>query len=161
MLSVLKSQRRRAWAHERLSLAAKDVTMCESLSSVAHESLTDAQATAYMWLANCFLNKVLSTGPHSSRVLLVNGERLANAPEAVLPAVATACGLRLDAQQVRQLVNHPSVASYSKALSKPYDATWRRQELARLEACYGAEADAGMEWAASRSISNMPNDFLL
>lgn len=159
LLSVLKLKFRRQWAHKRLYTALEDVVTWEPLARVAHQSLTDAEAAAYVWLANCFLYKQLSTGPHSSRVLLVNGERLANAPEAVLPAVAAACGLRLEVDQISQLSHHPTASSYSKGLSRHFDAASRRQELAELNASLGAEADSGIEWAVSHWISDMPKEF--
>jgi hypothetical protein len=160
LLSVLKFEFRRQRMRRRLYAAAVDVANCGILSSVAHNSLTDAETIAFLWLANWFIYQRLSSGPHSSRVLFANGERLSDAPEEVLAAVTSACGLHLEPERLRELVSHPIASSYSKFLAKPYDALSRRQELAELEASYGEEADAGMRWAASHRLPQVPDDLL-
>jgi len=157
LLSVLKYEARRKRTHKRLHAAALDAASCSSLSTVAHEGLNDAEAAAYLWLAHWHLYNELSTGLHASRVSLVSGDELVNAPENVLATVTSSCGRTLEAEDLRQLIRHPAVSSYSKNLSLPYDAISRRQELAELEASYGVELETGLKWADDHRVPRIPD----
>jgi hypothetical protein len=84
-------------------------------------------------------------------VVEIDGERVSDSPDQTLRAVFATCGLTLDERQLQSIVAHPSVRSYSKDLSKPFDASSRLDEKAALEGRLGKEADAGLEWVAARA----------
>ena len=90
----------------------------------------------------------LPLGQIEGSPLLVDGDEVAESPRQTLAAITALCRLPVDDAQLDWLVSHPSVARYSKDLSRPYDASTRATEITELERCWSAEADAGMEWAA-------------
>jgi hypothetical protein len=150
IFAVLKSGLRREWVRTRVKTAAQDAAAWPALPRVTLEDLSDAQAAAYLWMVNGFLATQLSTGMHAARVLVLDGGRIADAPGTTLPAIAKLCGLPLDDEQLERLLADPSVRSYSKDLSKSYDASTRRQEMADLEARLGKDADAAQRWVMSQ-----------
>lgn len=150
LLAILKAKERRAWVKRRIPQVQQSVTV-PSLAHVDTSWLQDAEAAAYLWMVNHFLCHQLSSGEYRSRVLVLDGERVAESPEESLRAVSGAFGLFLTDEQVHWMVKHPSAGRYSKDLSKPYDAISRRKERAELEDSWGAEADLGMEFCASHA----------
>lgn len=156
LLAILKAEDRRAWVQRRLAKARESVFNVPSLANVDISNLRDAEAAGYLWLVNRHLCQALSSAPHRSRVLVLDGGRVADFPEESLRAVSALLGLPLSQQQLQWMIRHPSVNSYSKDLSKPYDATARHEELAELEGFWGAEAACGIEFAASHSPEHLP-----
>jgi hypothetical protein len=150
LLAILKSEDRRNWVRFRVHTAAREAAACPPLSSIDPNDLNDSEAAAYLWLTNSFLCAQLSD-EYGPRVLVLDGERLVESPEEALPQVASTAGLSLDEQLLKWMLTHPSISRYSKDSSKRYDAASRRAELAELDQRWGAEADAGIEWAASIS----------
>ncbi len=152
VVSALKSDFRRSrvryWNLERCSS-----TDCPApLANLKTETLSDEQAAVCFWLHTRFLCSRLSSGIHRKRVFVVNGERVAESPQQVLPAIAQLCGRPMNDEQLRWLLDHPSIQRHSKDTSRPYDASVRRQELKQLQDQYGRKIDAAIEWAISIGI---------
>lgn len=147
LLAILKAEERRDWIRKRILTGVKEAATCPELAGVHIDDLTDAEAIAFMWLTHRFLCRQMIAGEYRSRVLVLNGEELAGAPDAALQAVVNICGLHLNPPQLRELVTQPSASQYSKDLARPYDASSRQNELLQLERCWGVEADAGVTWA--------------
>jgi Sulfotransferase domain len=148
LLSILKSGERRDWVRMRMRTVFKDRGGCPALADVEVESLGVAEAAACLWLTHRWLAEQLISGPNSSRVLLVDGQQLADDPAPILRAIARISGIDIGEVQVQELVDHPSTRKYSKDASRPYDATSRQHEFKELERCWAREADSGLEWAA-------------
>lgn len=155
LLSALKSRRRRGqirfWNHYIAKLAAHRIPQ---LATVSPDELTDAEAAAYWWLVNQFLCSELSSGDCRSRVLVVDGTKLADSPEKILPGIMELCRLPFDEGLLKQLTTDPSIRKHSKHPSMFYDAESRRQEMADLEFRYAKEADKAMTWAALRGLEH-------
>jgi hypothetical protein len=151
LVAILKSKERRAWVRSRLPAASQTVPGCK-LANVRLDDLSDPEAAAFLWLVNRFICGQLSSGVYSSRVLVINGNRVADSPEKVLPAIADMCEITLQKQEITRLLEHPAVAKYSKDLSKAYTVDSRRQEIAELEERFAPERDSGMAWAKSQGI---------
>ncbi|MGB2603429.1 MAG: hypothetical protein WBC78_07535 [Candidatus Sulfotelmatobacter sp.] len=159
LLSILKSDERRLWVRNRLRNPV-EIAAYPGSDRLHLDNLTDSEAAAYLWLLNCFLCKQLSSGKYRSRVLVINGERVADSAGEVVSAIAALCQLNLDFQQLERLLTHSSAGKYSKDLSKSYDANSRRQEMAELEIRFGAEADRGESWAEHFcSLHGLPLQF--
>lgn len=148
ILSILKSGERRDWARMRIRQVFKRAAVWPEIANRDLERLNVAESAACLWLVHRYLAGELLHGPHHSRVLLVNGDDLAESPRQTLAAILEMCLLPADNDTLDQLVSHPSVARYSKDLSRPYDASTRSTEILELERCWSAEADTGIEWAA-------------
>jgi|ERR1051326_5472992 hypothetical protein len=148
ILSILKSGERRDWARMRIRQVFKRAAVWPEIAGKDLEQLNVAESSACLWLVHRYLAGQLLNGPHHSRVLLVNGDDLAEAPRQPLAAILEMCRLPADEEALDRMVSHPSVARYSKDLSRPYDASTRSSEIVELERCWSDEADAGMEWAA-------------
>jgi hypothetical protein len=153
ILSVLKSAERRHWVRKRVSSGLESGGPIPRLEHVRPSTLTDAQAAACMWVRNKFLCEQLSTGAERSRVLVLDSDRLIDFPEETLRAIVRFCRLSLDDSQVAWMVGHPTMCRYSKDVTRSYDATSRRREIAELESRFGYDADLGAEWADCHSPS--------
>jgi hypothetical protein len=159
LLSVLKSGERRDWAHARLRHAFKSAREIPPLLAIGDfERLSVAEAAACLWLIHRYLCGQLCSGPHGDRVRVVNGQRLAAEPAQALPGVLALCGLPAQEPDIRRMVTDPSMQKYSKDLSRPYDAGSRSRELAELEGCWSAEADAGEEFVERYGWKNAQID---
>lgn len=159
LLAALKSRRRRGqiryWNHYTAMQVSHHIP---ELATVNPDDLSDAEAIAYWWLVNRFICQDLSASECRSRVLVVDGTELADAPENTLPAIMAHCGLSLHEKQVKWLVNHPSVHKHAKDFSMFYDAESRRHEMMDLESRFAKEADRGMAWAASRGFEEAASE---
>jgi hypothetical protein len=151
LLAILKSADRRNWIRKRARSVVSDVASSSCLSAVNTDTLDIPQMAAYLWLADSFLRRELLCSSNGHRVLALNGESLMESPKESLCAVARMFGLCLDERQLASMVDHPSTHKYSKDLSRPYDGSSRKLEMKELERCWGAEADAGIEWAMSHA----------
>jgi hypothetical protein len=150
VLSVLKSQTRRAWVHHRIQAAARDAA-ASALAAVPLDDLTDAQAAAYLWLVNRSLCASLASHAQlGSRVLVLDGRQVAEGPEAALRAVAALSGLPLGDEKLAWMLAQPTRQSYSKDLSRRYDAEARQAEERELLERLGPEAQLGVAWAAAQ-----------
>jgi hypothetical protein len=154
LLAVLKSkdrrQRVRSWSRHLARVAAQP----PQLAAISPDSLTEGAAAAYWWMSNRFLCEQLCSPVNSSRVLVLDAERVADFPRETIRMVTALCGLNLDDKQLEAIANHPTVHQYSKDPSRPYDADVRRQEIVELERCWGAEADAAIDWMRSHGMSS-------
>jgi hypothetical protein len=127
VLAVLGSPHRRRWAHAR----------------AAGEGLTDGQAAASIWLANAALfRRLLERYP--DRVGALDGEELAARPGPCLERVVAESSLAgLDADLSSATL---AFGTYSKGPGE-FDGTTRSQEMRRLDAVFGPEADSALTWA--------------
>jgi hypothetical protein len=151
VLSVLKANERRIWIRSRVSSVLASAEVGPAWQDVRPSALTDAQAAAFMWTINHNLRQELVHQPEGSRVLLLDSERLLEDPFASLSEIARFSQNALDDGKIAEMVGHPSMRRYSKNVSRFYDATSRRLEIAQLEESFGTEADAGVEWVTRRS----------
>jgi hypothetical protein len=149
VLSVLKSQVRRRRVRYWLKHIAPAV---DRLASINVRDLMDGQAAVCFWVLNRCLCDQLCSGPNGSRVLVVDGDRVADSPHHVLPAVAARFGLFIDKDQLKSLLDHPSVHHHAKHPSRPYDALSRLEEMNALGKYCGSEADASIAWATSMKL---------
>jgi hypothetical protein len=152
LLSILKSGERRDWARARVHTFVRGEALWPALAELELDKLSVAEAAACLWLIHRSLGERLWSGVHSSRVLMLNGSHLAESPKQALSAVFPLCGLALSEAQLESIIADPSMSKYSKDLSRPYDSSSRSQEIGDLERCWGAEADAGMEWAEKQGL---------
>jgi hypothetical protein len=152
VLAVLKSEVRRCRVRYWLTHMARHAPQCGRLANINVANLTDAEVAVCFWILNRSLCIQLSAGPNGSRVLLLDGERLAESPWDVLPTVTDHCGVPIDRDQLRWLVDHPSTKRHAKNPSRAYDAAFRRQEIAELEGRWGMEAEASIAWATCQGM---------
>jgi hypothetical protein len=104
-----------------------------------------------MWMSDRLLAEKLSASDKGNRVLVINGDEVADNPLEALSRIAKVGGFALTEQQLDAVVSHPSVNRYSKDLSIPYTAASRHQELERLEQRWGKEADIAINWMEARN----------
>jgi len=152
MLSVLKSSERRAWVRSRVCEVLANGGAGSGWEDVRPSTLTDAQTAAFMWTINNCLRQQFAAEPERARVVLLDSDQLVDDPEETLAVIARSCQHALDDKQIAWMVGHPSMRKYSKNVSRAYDASTRRREIAQLEEQYGAEVDEGAEWAARHTI---------
>jgi hypothetical protein len=154
VLSALKSDFRRSrvryWNRDLCSRASSP----QQLARIKPEELTDEQAAVCFWLQTRLICSDLSSDPYRSRVLVLNGQRIAESPQEILPAVASMCGQTLDNEQLKWLIDHPSVRQHAKDSSRPYDAGLRRQELNQLQDQFGRQIDVAVDWVMSLGIDS-------
>jgi hypothetical protein len=147
LLAILKSGERRDWARQRIRKIFRSAAAWPSLAGVDLDHLNVTESAACLWLVHRYLAKELTSGAHRSRVQILNGDDVVESPRQAVAAIATLSDLKLEGVRLDWMLTHPSVAKYSKDLSRPYDANSRCQETAELEKCWAAEADKGIEWA--------------
>jgi len=147
IVSMLKTQSRRTWVRTRIPAAAM-ASQYRPLMSIGPDTLTDAEAAAYLWLVSRVLYEQCCQ-QHPERVICLNANRLADSPEVVLQDVLSHAKVALNASELKAVLEDPSLQAYSKDLSRPYDSFSRREELADLERTFGQEAEASVRWALS------------
>ena len=148
VLSVLKEEFRRQWVRGRVSQMSQREEFAEVLQDLDIADLSDAQAACCMWLANRLQSQRLCS---SERVLVLNGDDLADHPLQTLTRIAKAGGFAVSEQQLDAIVRDPSVSRYSKNLSVPFNATSRRQEMEQLDPRWGKEAQVAIDWMETRA----------
>jgi hypothetical protein len=152
LLAALKSQLRRRRVRYWVTKLIEGVRGYSTFGNMIPNELADSQNAVLFWSLNHQLCGRLASGPHGSRVVVVDSERLADSPQEVLPGILEVCGFSLGHDQFKALVDHPSVHRHSKQPSRLYDADLRRHELALSEHSWGREADDGIEWALAKGI---------
>ena len=130
VLSVLKEEFRREWVRGRVSQMSQHPEFAELFRDLDVAALSDAQSACCMWLANHLQSQRLCS---SERVLVVNGDDVADRPLQTLTRIATAGGFAVSEQQLETVVSDPSVSRYSKNLSVSFNATSRQQQLEQLD----------------------------
>jgi hypothetical protein len=159
VLAVLKSARRRRWAHARARLARRDAGQTAGLTNVAGATFTDGQAAAFIWLVNVSSCRRLKEGVYSSRVGLLDGEELAARPGPCLKRViAGSCLHRADAD-LSCLAESFASQTYSKGQGREFDVNTRSSELGQLNDTWGREADAAVSWAMGIDPQNCTDLF--
>jgi hypothetical protein len=148
LLAVLKSARRRRWAHSRARLARRDTSEVGFLSNISAQSFSDAQAAAFIWIANARTCEILTKGVHAGRVKPLDGEHLAAQPGPQLHRVIADSCLDRHGIDYAHLANSSVSHSYSKGRGGPFNHEQRTLELRRLEERLRPEVDAGLSWAA-------------
>jgi hypothetical protein len=146
LLSVLKLPGRRTWARERLSIIAGPLA-ATLFPDLATAELSDAEATAALWLYNCSLCRSLLTGPESHRVLAIGGEAVADNPLDTVSLGAEFLGLAVPESGAVQGLIELEAARHAKDISVPYDGAARRRDRALADGRFGAEAELGVSWA--------------
>lgn len=148
LLAVLKSRERRLWLRERLNPAQKDALCFPALANLNPEVLPDAEAAAYLWTVNAAVRRRLCRYIEESRVIILDGDRIPEAPSAAVRRVAEHLGISSDQQRIRDVEDHPSMNRHAKEPGKVYNAATREKEILVLEEEWGREADGGMDWVA-------------
>jgi hypothetical protein len=148
VLSVLRQEFRREWVRQRVNQMSQREEFAELFHDLDVAGLSDAQAACCMWLANHWQSQRLCDS--SERVLVLNGDDVADHPVETLTGIAKAGGLVVSKQQLEAIVSHPSVSRYSKDSSIPFNATSRQQEMEQLDQQWGAEAQVAIEWMDAR-----------
>ncbi|MGH9897563.1 MAG: hypothetical protein ACRD4L_01755, partial [Pyrinomonadaceae bacterium] len=147
------------WVRTRIRRVVTYTAVSHSLMHIKIDDLIVAEAAAYLWLTNRSLCTQLISNGYHSRVLVLSGEQVAGSPAEALRAIAKTCELSLTEQQLKWMITHSSVSKYSKDISRPYDVTSRHNEMTELEHCWGAEADAGIDWAMSYAAADNIEDW--
>jgi hypothetical protein len=150
VLSILKAEFRRQWVHRRVNQMSKRHEFADLFQDVDVANLSDAQAACLMWMADRLVAQKLSSCANCDRVLVINGDEVADHPLEALSRIAKSGGFALSEQQLDAVVNHPLVNRYSKDMSVPYNAASRLQELERLEQQWGREAQMAIDWMETR-----------
>jgi len=154
MLAVLKDEYRRGLVRFWNRDLSDNATGCAlPFADIQTDKLSVEQHAACFWLRTRFLCDDLASGRERSRVMVLNGQRIADSPRDVLSDVAGRCGRTVNEEQLRWLIDHPSVHQHSKNTSRRYDAQSRRNELEELQQQYGKQIDAALDWAMSFGIN--------
>jgi hypothetical protein len=151
VLSVLKEEFRRQWVRRRANEMSQREEFAELFQDLYVADLSDAQAACCMWLANSLQCQRLCSSDSRDRVLVINGDDVADRPLQTLTRIAEASGFAVSEEQLNAIVNHPSVNRYSKDWSIPFNATSRQQEIELLEQQWGAEAHVAIQWMEARA----------
>lgn len=151
VLSVLKEQFRREWVRGRVNQMSERHEFAELFADLDVAGLSDAQAACCMWLANRMQCQSLCSSDGCERVLVIDGDDVAERPLQALARIAKAGGFDVSEQQLEAIVSHPSVSRYAKNPSIPFDATARKQELERLDRQWGEEARVAIHWMNDRA----------
>ena len=150
VLSILKKEFRRGWVRRRVNQMGERHEFAELFQDVDVARLSDAQAACCMWMADRLLSQRLSSSENCKRVLVLNGDEVADHPLEALTRIAKAGGFAVSEQELEAIVSHPSVTRYSKDWSIQYNAASRRQELEHLEQRWGKEAQMAINWMEAR-----------
>jgi hypothetical protein len=148
LLSVLKEEFRREWVRRRVSQMSKRPEFAEVFQDVDVAGLSDAQAACLMWLANHLQSQRLCS---SERVLVLNGDDVADHPLESLTRIAKAGNFAVSEKQLDAIVSDPSFSRYSKNWSIPFNATSRQKEMDELDQQWGVEAEVAIQWMEARS----------
>ena len=150
VLSVLKDNSRGEWVRHRVNKMSRRHEFAEVFQDLDVAGLSDAQAACCMWLANHLQSQRLCSSDGCERVLVLNGDDVADRPLQALTTIAKAGGFALSEKQLDAIVTHPSVSRYSKNMSMPFNAASRKQELEQLEERWGEEAQLAIHWMKVR-----------
>lgn len=153
VLSILKAEFRRQWVRKRVNQMSKRPELAAVFQDVDVSGLSDAQAACCMWMGDRLISQRLSSSANCKRVLVINGDEVADQPFEALSRIAKAGGFAMSEQQLEAVVSHPLVTRYSKDPSIPYDAASRLQELERLEQQWGKETQMAIDWMEARTGS--------
>ena len=103
LISILNSTERREWMRVRLRSLAGGFWRFKILSSVETTALKDAEAAAFLWLLNAtFCNELCETFP-ATRVLAMDGERVADMPDQALSDVVSFFRISVNEGQLRKI----------------------------------------------------------
>ena len=147
LLSVLKEEFRRQWVRRRVTQMSQRPEFAEVFHDLDLGALNDAQAACCMWFANHLQSRRLS----SERVLVVDGDDVADRPLQTLTRIAKAGGFAVSEKQLDAIVSDPSFSRYAKNWSIPFDATSRQREMEQLEQEWGEEAQVAIRWLERRA----------
>lgn len=142
LVAILKVPGRRQWARKRI--ASCDQEVLGQLKDVDPEPLTDAQSTAYLWLARMQTFKA-AIDKHGDRMRSLNRNHLINIPEQVLHAACHFYETPVDAQRIADVV-----AIQGGMHAKSFDALdLRRDKIRRLKLKqqFASEIEEGYAWA--------------
>jgi hypothetical protein len=147
LLAGLKTEQRRAWVRRRAELAVQDVAP-SSLADTDPKTLDDAQACAYLWLANGVLLRKLIAEVGPARVLVVDGESISDNPDHAVRETAAWLGLSPSETDLRIAIGNETASRYSKDPSQEFSREHRRADLAAIMSKFGNEVESGLRWAA-------------
>jgi hypothetical protein len=150
VLSILKAEFRGQWVRKRINEMRKRHEFAELFRDVDIAQLSTAQAACCVWMGNRLLSQKLSSGDRCKRVLVLDGDEVADHPLEALSRIAKAGGFAVSEQELEAVLSHPLGNRYSKDWSIPYNAASRQQELEYLEQQWGKEADMAINWMEAR-----------
>ncbi len=149
LLSILKEEFRREWVRRRVNHMSRRPEFAELFQDLDVAGLSDGEAACCMWLANHLQSQRLCS---SERVLVVNGDDIADRPLQTLGQIAKAGGFVVSEEQLDAIVSHPSFSRYSKNWSIPFNAASRQQEMEQLDQQWGDEAQVAIDWMEDHQI---------
>lgn len=152
LLSNLKDVTRRAWVRTRLSASCG--RSFSVLRDVQHSQLTDAQACAYLWIAQIHTCRTACV-EHGGRILSLKSESLFEAPYDSLVEIGKHVGIPSDAPRFEQAIMSQSRV-HAKTLQR-FETTAKRETEGRLRRELRAEFEQGMEWAAKQTKWDVTN----
>lgn len=153
VLSVLKEEFRREWVRRRVNQMSQRHEFAELFQDLDVAGLSDAQAACCMWLANHLQSQSLCSSDGCERVLVLNGDDVADRPLQTLTRIAKAGGFDVSEQQLDAIMRHPTVSRYSKNSSIPFNAASRKQEMEQLDQQWGEEAQVAIHWMEARTVA--------
>lgn len=153
VLSVLKEEFRREWVRRRVNQMSQRHEFAELFQDLDVAGLSDAQVACCMWLANHLQSQSLCSSDGCERVLVLNGDDVADRPLQTLTRIAKAGGFDVSEQQLDAIVSHPSVFRYSKNSSIPFNAASRNQEMEQSDQQWGEEAQVAIHWMEARTVA--------
>ena len=147
LLAGLKTDQRRIWVRRRAELAAQDVAP-SLLADTDPKTLDDAQACAYLWMANGVLLQKLIAEVGRNRLLVVDGETISDNPDHAVREIAEWLGLSSSESELRTAISDQTTSRYSKDPSQEFSREHRQTDLAAVYSKFGSEVESGLRWAA-------------
>jgi hypothetical protein len=154
VLSVLKAKARRAWARMLLNEFRNHARAFMVFENVNIESLSDSETAAALWLVNDAICQRLTRTIGPARLLVFDGDQVADDPEGTLQRVTSFFGLALSDCKEEVLQTLP-VRGHSKSThpaARLYDSSWRREDLAKANLQFGPEADHAIAWSRDNKL---------
>jgi hypothetical protein len=150
LLQVLKNRGRRDTLHKQIAdgriARGYPMTLVPALAEAIAGELGDAECAAAAWLINAHLCSRLLGRPDAERVLVMDGQCVISQPRHAVLTVAEHFGLANDDTRALLAELRPAT-THAKGRGRTYDGEALTADLAAAERKYGAEVEAGMDWA--------------
>jgi hypothetical protein len=154
LLSVLPWGVRRTWIRECLGDLQNLTSGVPFLSDVETATLSDAEAASYFWVVNRILCEDLCNRFGKNRIMVLDGEGIAEHPATALRRTTKFFGLAPGEEELAAIISNPAVRCVHSKNGEPYDATTRRKRLAAAASRTGMEVHGGVVWAANQCLKH-------
>lgn len=146
MVSVLKSDRRREWLRNQLSISHKDADITGGVKKINISELDEVTAAAYLWLLNVakYLRAAERVG---QRLCSLNSDVFLKNPVDVALKVCSHLGLVLDETCINEKVIHGVLSRHAKTPQLKYGSKQRQSEMNKISKKLRMEIKRGLKWA--------------